>query len=108
MTEFYDIYLMHCGMVADSTVASKKTFNKVYTEKWKTCLRIRGIAQHAKCSTCQRLKQELTKCDSVAQKNAIAVEYKKHLDEQFADRAVDSRLNLLSEQSCRKGCELPS
>ena len=107
MQEFYEIYLMHCGIVNHSA-ASRKLFSQVYNDTWKSCLRIRSTAQHAKCATCQRLKQELKQATTTAAKNVVAVDYKKHLEEQFADRAVDQRLNLLSEQSTMAGCQLPS
>ena len=36
----------------------------------------------------------------------MQTQYKQHLDEQYADRAVDARLNTQSEQSCASGCAL--
>ena len=87
--------------------ASKKTFMKVWNDRWHSFLRIREVAQHARCETCALLCKTRRSHPDEHEKAAANTAYRNHLNRMFADRAVDVRLTRLSVEGARIGACSP-
>ena len=93
--ELYEMYLFHG--VAGERKARRTTFFSCYRDQgWTRLLKIRDVAQHARCETCARLAKA-TKCHpSALERLAAEKALRVHRQRNFADRAVDARLSTLS------------
>lgn len=94
--ELFDMYMAHGNMT--SPKAGRKCFMKVWNERWSALLRIREVAQHARCETCALLCKTRRVHPEESERQAANTAYRNHLNRMFADRAVDARLTMLSTE----------
>jgi hypothetical protein len=86
----------HCNRTHSPVIASMSTFLRVFST-WKRVLRIRALKQHARCNTCAIHTRELSLARTAAEKGKVKAKIQSHLSSMFADRALEQRLNGLSE-----------
>ena len=82
---------------ADS-IPSYSTFCRVYL-KWRHCLRIRKLSQHARCATCAALSRRRDQANNEHEKAQIQKAKEDHIATVIADRTSEERLNKMAEQN---------
>ena len=101
LTEMYEQY----KLLNQRHPASFRTFLKVYHQSWSKSLRIRGVAQHAACTDCERFKTYLRSASNSAQRRQLKEEYSRHIADVKLDRLVQSRIVQASEASLARGAK---
>ena len=98
--ELYELYLFH-GPPEDRAKKSRRTcfFKCFHKQGWDRLLKIRDVAQHARCETCARLSKTIHTAPSDADRKGAEQALRVHRLRNLADRAVDFRLSMLSEES---------
>ena len=87
----------HHGVTESREKAGRGCFDKVYKEKWKDVLHIRGIEEHARCDQCaQLLKRARDDPDPQVRADARKA-HDAHINLMIRDRIMDSRMTRLSE-----------
>ena len=74
-------------------------FTCFWKQGWQRLLKIREVAQHARCVTCARLQKTVRTAPIATDRLAAEAALVVHRQRNFADRAVDFRLSTLSEES---------
>ena len=94
-SELFDMY-KHFGDAGGGEKAGRQCFDKIYADKWRGRLLIRGVEQHARCDTCARLlKFSRDHPDPVVRADSRKA-YHAHLNRMVEDRRMDARLTQLS------------
>ena len=100
-TELFEMY-QHHGNEAEER-AGRSCFDKVFKDKWKDVLHIRGIEQHARCDQCAELLKR-ARGDPDPQVRADARKaYDAHINQMILDRTMDARITRLSELATMPG-----
>ena len=99
MRELFEWYRFHGLAEKQDEKARYTVFRQCWHKTWSNMLKIREVAQHARCDSCARLSQEAKSNTSVEQRRAAEVALRVHRQRNMADRAVDQRLTHLSELS---------
>ena len=99
MKEWHELYCADVGETAVSLTA----FTKCYKSRWKTVLRMRGHNLHQRCSICAKLSESRKKATSQEEKDDVASQHQRHLEMVMADRNVDKRGDVMSEEYAKKG-----
>ncbi len=98
--ELYELYLFQGSPELRDQKARRSTFFRVFYGKgWSRLLKIREVAQHARCETCARLAKTVRTAHRTQDRQAAEQALRVHRLRNFADRAVDYRLSTLSEDS---------
>ena len=78
---------------------SYATFWRAWREKWCTALRFRKSSSHSRCTQCFKYQEALHRGPGdAASKQAIAANWRKHLQEQYHDRLLYWHLRWFSRQ----------
>jgi len=95
--ELYELYLFH-GPPEDRAKKSRRTcfFKCFHKQGWDRLLKIRDVAQHARCETCARLSKTIHTAPSDADRKGAEQALRVHRLRNLADWAVDFRLSMLS------------
>ena len=100
--ELFEMY-QHHGVTESREKAGRGCFDKVYKEKWKDVLHIRGIEEHARCDQCaQLLKRARDDPDPQVRADARKA-HDAHINLMIRDRIMDSRMTRLSELATAPG-----
>lgn len=79
--------------------ASWGTFWGVWVSRWSGVICLRKKSNHAMCSTCFRLQEELKRCGSgLAEKLEAARRLRAHIRDQYADRMIYWALRFASQR----------
>ena len=79
---------------------SYPTFWRAWQEKWCTVLRFRKSSSHSRCTQCFQYQEALHRGPGdAASKQAVAANWRKHLQEQYHDRLLYWHLRWFSRQS---------
>eukprot|EP00969_Alexandrium_andersonii_P333802 14752056-Alexandrium_andersonii.AAC.1 len=87
----------------EDELPSFSTFRRVHLH-WTKVLKIRDVGSHARCTVCAELSERLRQARDPQLKADIIAAKEKHLNSMFADRDLESKMNLLSESSCASNC----
>ena len=98
----------HQAKYGNQTTPSFSTFYTVWMKVWKTCVKVRGESQHARCDECSIISRQRSIAQTQDEKDALAERHRLHLQEVFADRAVDERNSNISHESCCLRSVVPS
>ena len=82
--------------------ASFSTFKRKWLSSWKHIIKVRSASQHARCSTCAKLDCALSKATGKEEKMALRQQKADHLRSMLADRHLERRLDMMSEESTKK------
>ena len=87
-SDLYRLYLASTLTKKQPAASSATFYRTLVNSKWRKVLRFRSLTQHAKCSTCHKLKAKLRHSASLQSHAEAADAYQRHLAGQFADRQV--------------------
>ena len=99
MRELFEWYRFHGQPDQQDQKARYTAFRQCWHKTWCNMLKIREVAQHARCETCARLSREAKTNTNAEERRAAEVALRVHRQRNMADRAVDQRLTVLSEMS---------
>ena len=97
MLDLYDLLLArNLDLPADPNLNDPKpsnvTFTRVYSQKFRKCLRFRPKILQSKCDDCERFKVLRAKAVTPEAADMVGAEHLKHVKSTFLDRSVDERV----------------
>ncbi len=97
LVEIYDFYCL-----VEKPHASYDSFLRCFRARWKDRLRIRNAkSTQSKCPECERYKELRRSVVSPTDVAKVVESYRTHLQAQYEDRAIDSRISAMAAQAAR-------
>ena len=100
LAEWYDMYK---GRSKCDKPASRRTFVRVYKQRWKSFLKVAAHVTMGKCMTCEELKEMRRKAVLPEQKAQATLGQTKHVEAVLKDRRLDGIIQGIALGSCKAG-----